>query len=121
MFLLVMTTTNPATNPAPVTPKVRDILCSSWGYDQTNIDFYEVIAVTKASVRIVKINGTRLSSDGPTDTVTAVAGSYDPTDKGKIKRYHVYGDSYSVNISSYASASLWDGSPMRETAAGYGH
>ena len=26
-----------------------DIMYSSWGYDQTNVDFYKVVRVTKAS------------------------------------------------------------------------
>lgn len=32
------------------TPKVGDILDSSWGYDQTNIDFYQVVKTTEHSV-----------------------------------------------------------------------
>lgn len=35
--------------------KVGDIFKSSWGYDQTNIDFYEVIAVTGKSVTVSEI------------------------------------------------------------------
>ena len=36
-------------------PKVGDILYDSWGYDQTNIDYYEVVRTTKASVWIRSI------------------------------------------------------------------
>lgn len=36
-------------------PQVGEILVSSWGYDQTNIDYYQVTKVTKASVQIRKI------------------------------------------------------------------
>ena len=35
--------------------KVGDILHHSWGYDQTNCDFYQVIEVKKASVVLRKI------------------------------------------------------------------
>lgn len=35
--------------------KVGDIFKSSWGYDQTNIDFYEVIAVTGKSATVCAI------------------------------------------------------------------
>ena len=39
---------------------VGDVLYSSWGYEQTNIDFYLVKAlVGKASVKIIKICGER--------------------------------------------------------------
>ena len=35
--------------------KVGDILHHSWGYDQTNCDFYQVVEVKKASVILKKI------------------------------------------------------------------
>ena len=35
--------------------KKGDILVSSWGYEQTNIDFYKVVGVTPKSVKIVKL------------------------------------------------------------------
>jgi len=36
---------------------VGDILHHSWGYDQTNCDFYQVVEVKKASVVLRKIAG----------------------------------------------------------------
>lgn len=38
--------------------KVGDILHHSWGYDQTNCDFYQVVEVKKASVVLRKIGAT---------------------------------------------------------------
>ncbi len=35
--------------------KIGDILHHSWGYDQTNCDFYQVVEVKKASVILRKI------------------------------------------------------------------
>jgi len=35
--------------------KVGDVLHHSWGYDQTNCDFYQVVEVKKASVVLRKI------------------------------------------------------------------
>jgi hypothetical protein len=35
--------------------KVGDILHHSWGYDQTNCDFYQVVEAKKASVILKKI------------------------------------------------------------------
>ena len=37
--------------------KVGDIFYHSWGYEQTNIDFYQVIAVTAKTVSIKEIKG----------------------------------------------------------------
>jgi len=39
------------------TLKVGDILYASWGYDQTNIDFYQVVEVKGKRVRIKSIAG----------------------------------------------------------------
>ena len=36
--------------------KVGDCLYQSWGYDQTNIDFFEVVAVLPKSVKILPIS-----------------------------------------------------------------
>lgn len=35
--------------------KVGDIVANTWGYDQTNVDFYQVTHATARSVRIAKI------------------------------------------------------------------
>lgn len=44
--------------------KVGDIFCSSWGYEQTNVDFYQVIALAGAeSVRVVGVNPPIIKSD----------------------------------------------------------
>ncbi len=37
--------------------KVGDILYNSWGYDQTNVDFYQVVTVGKKSIKMRKICG----------------------------------------------------------------
>lgn len=44
--------------------KVGDILKCSWGYEQTNIDFYEVVKATKAMVTVRKIAGRSWSEEG---------------------------------------------------------
>lgn len=121
--------TNPT--PAPKTPKLGDILVMSWGYDQTNIDFYQVIAVTKASVRLRKIEGKRI--DGR--ALVAAPGVWadarhrnadqDPEyfEKGALKRFRLDKAGYSVSMTSYSNAYLWDGEPEFDTYAhgGAGH
>jgi hypothetical protein len=37
-------------------PKVGDVLYASWGYDQTNIDFYQVVRISNASVWLRPMN-----------------------------------------------------------------
>jgi len=41
----------------PHTMKIGDIMYSSWGYDQTNVDFYQVVGTTKNTVKLRKICG----------------------------------------------------------------
>jgi hypothetical protein len=35
--------------------KVDDVLSSSWGYDQTNVDFYKVVAVKKSLIELRRL------------------------------------------------------------------
>jgi len=94
----------------PHTLKVGDILSSSWGYDQTNIDYYQVTRVPgPMSVEI-----TRIAADsGPevgfmTAYCKAAPGKF--IGKPMIKRAN---STNCVRIASYASASPWDGKEDR--------
>lgn len=43
--------------------KVGDILCASWGYEQTNVDYYKVTKTTKCTVDLVKIGKKSAGAD----------------------------------------------------------
>lgn len=97
--------------------KVGDIFTSSWGYDQTNVDFYEVTEVPSGkSVKLRPVGKTSVNESGRYDYVVPVPGSYCGDEFAK--RVDTNG---SVRISSYARASKWDGSPRYQTAFGWGH
>ena len=69
---------------------VGDVLCSVWGYDQTNYDFYKVIKVTAKTITIEKLNG------------------YDKGIILKNKKTRCYmkdGSEYCITLNSYSSAS----------------
>lgn len=101
-------------------PRVGDVLVSSWGYDQTNVDWYRVVRVTAKSVVIQECHGVRADADDEyTDHM--VPGAPSERSKPQTKRVRQGLDSYSVTISSYADASLWDGKAQRQTGSGYGH
>ena len=107
-------------------PRVNDVLVCSWGYDQTNIDYYQVVAVTNASVKIKKINAQRVESHHGQDEVAPILGSFSTGYKSEqmTKRWKPSWDdtqSYSCKISDYSSATLWKGQTSFATAAGYGH
>lgn len=96
--------------------QVGDILVSSWGYDQTNIDYYQVIERTAKMATIQKICKEFLDSGYPSeDKVIPLKDAF--VGKPKKKKIGTYG----ITLSSYETASLWDGKPDYETAAGWGH
>jgi len=117
------------------TPLVGDVLVRSWGYDQTNIDFYLVTKVTSKSVQIVPIISQIVRRDEYNDYVTPTESRaidqhelQDRPFKGKpaTKRFECTrlfsdGHSYRVNFNSYSSLRLWDGTEQRQTGANYGH
>ena len=94
----------------PHTLKVGDILSSTWGYDQTNIDYYQVTRVPgPMSVEITQI----AADSGPeVGFMTAYCKAAKDNFVGEpmIKRAN---SSNSVRIASYASASPWDGKEDR--------
>ena len=102
--------------------KVGDILYSSWGYDQTNIDFYEVVGVTAKSVKLEKIGGkVSKDEDGGGYTIPLVADTSHRTGKVFMRRVSSYNGEGYVSISSFQSAHKWDGRPLHETHPAFGH
>ena len=94
---------------------VGDIYVDSWGYDQTNVDFYKVIERKKASATIVKIGKTCVYDNGPTTKVVP-----DPdriVGESMLKRIGQYG----FRINSFSSATKWNNEPMYQTGSGWGH
>jgi hypothetical protein len=55
---------------------VGDILYSSWGYDQTNIEFYEVLATTEKTVTLCEIAQNGKSEGFMCEEVTPRRGEY---------------------------------------------
>jgi len=122
------------------TLKVGDFFYTSWGYDQTNINFYKVIDITPSgkSVKVQEWNSAATFDDGgPTTYVVPGEG---PRIRGRwvqkdgdiewvvgespveTKRLRTGGyKNFSFYVSSYADAYHWDGKPKYETGAGWGH
>lgn len=109
-------------------PKVGDIVYTSWGYDQTNIDFYQVVKVTKASVKLQRIAATVESSTGYDDYLTPLkdkfltAAEHSWRKNAFTTRFKLdeSGIGYSCRADDH-TAWLWDGTAKRQTGANYGH
>ena len=98
--------------------KVGDIFYSSWGYDQTNVNFYEVIGTKgKQTLELKEIASELVSGGGgPSTYVTAVPGKF-LSDKILTKR----ASGKYINISDCQTGYPWDGKPQYETGCGWGH
>lgn len=107
--------------------KVGDIFLSMWGYDQTNVDFYQVISRTAKMVKVRKLQCERVGN--PHDMATELMPKKDcfldsdhPYDQryGKVmtcKVLNSYKDEPMIKTScSYAF--LWDGKSRTETYTG---
>lgn len=104
----------------PDAPAVGDILYSSWGYDQTNIDFYEIVKVTRTQVALRKLEKKIVRSSVPYNYVVPLPGRYaGPVFRRKFSPGWRGG--ISVSITSYAGAHSWDGKPKGETDPRFGH
>lgn len=101
---------------APHELKVGDILVNSWGYDQTNVDFFEVVElVGKASVKIRPIGAKTVEATGPfSSDVKPVPGSY----HGEAVVKRVNGNS--VKIHSWGSYAFKT-EPERTHHSSWGH
>ena len=92
--------------------KVGDILVSSWGYDQTNTSWYQVVEIGAKTVKIREI----ASQSAGEDHVLPAPNHFTGPVMTKIVR-----QGNIVSIASYASAYPWDGKPKYETPFGMGH
>ncbi len=94
--------------------KEGDILYTSWGYDETHIDFYQVTGLRGKMVLVRPIASKSVKEEKGVDYVSAAKDHFTgpavkvlPTPNG-------------VKIDGH-SASIWDGKPKYETAMGWGH
>lgn len=112
---------------------VGAIFYSSWGYDQTNIDFFEVVGVTKSSVKVRHVQNHRVGTNGYTDEVVPATGEHrfqtwtgrqEEGGESKIQTRRVkdgYSGTPTINVEPGGFAWLWDGIPSRETNSAFGH
>tara|TARA_R110000764_G_C10830121_1_gene362785 strand:- start:44 stop:628 length:585 start_codon:yes stop_codon:yes gene_type:complete len=112
---------------APHSLKVGDVLYCSWGYDQTNIDFFKVSKLMgKNKVALIPISGVYTELNGAYGN-KVVASAEIPNESSRNsfiseeKNYMVDGASNTITISSFANAHLYDGRPLYETDRMYGH
>jgi len=107
----------------PHTLKVGDILYCSWGYDQTNVDYFRVKSILgKRKIKIVGL-GTSLKDDGLHDKATPSdeVGNHWTKKEDNFELVKIANSNNSVKISSFAYAYLWDGKAKYSTNPLLGH
>jgi len=93
-----------------------DILYESYGYDQTNVNYYQIIEAGDRSVKIRSIGSKVVKEEAGADYVVAVPNSFSGPAMTKL-----VGIGDSVKMTSYSYARKWDGKPQYQTALGWGH
>jgi hypothetical protein len=87
---------------APHDVKVGDVFRCSWGYDQTNIDYYEVTAVRGQMVEVCGISQEREETLSMQGYCVPSPGSF--IGKPMTKKVNMGGGEPSIRIYSFASA-----------------
>lgn len=108
------------------TIKVGDIFVASWGYEQTNIDFYEVQElVGKATIVVAPIENKIVQehSNQTQDAVLPYPAAKGESFRAKVKWWNMdWADNVPrFRINSYANAYKWDGKVQYQTNPYYGH
>lgn len=109
----------PAVSPAEAGIKVGDHFVSLWGYDQSNVDYFEVVGLTPKGVKVQRV-ASRVVEEymGGEKVVPSPGAVYGEVETKILKgsEAHPY-----FALTSYSSGSKWNGTPNHRTAAGWGH
>lgn len=99
--------------------KVGDIYYTMWGYDQTNVDFYEVVAVRGSRIDLRELSYDVVETYPTQEKIAPEAGSY----VSDIKTVSARADGTLTPIDgrSFLSLSKWDGRPIWQTDSYSGH
>lgn len=88
------------------------IFYSSWGYEQTNVSFYQVVRLSgKASVVVREISETTCTKDNIDFYGHVVPNKNQFIGDEMRKRINAALDEPSIKISDYERAYLWDNKP----------
>lgn len=95
---------------------VGTILASQWGYEQTNVDFYQVVAATAQTVQLRPIRSRVTGEAGfMSEHVTAAPDEF--TGEAFRRKVITFGSSPFVAINDHANAYVWEGAEL--TASHY--
>jgi hypothetical protein len=94
--------------------QLGDIIVNTWGYEQTNVSFYQAIKITNRTITVKEIASTTVpettgSMGMSCDVLPKIDGF---TANGKEYKLIVYSEGRLSNPTSYYYFHKWDGRPM---------
>ena len=90
---------------------IGDIFYTVWGWEQTNVDFYQVDSVKGCSLEVGKISSELIEQDTwGSGKVMPIKNAF--TGVPFIKKVSFVFDKPSFTISSFETAYIWDGKPI---------
>lgn len=98
--------------------KVGDILYTVWGYDQTNVNFFQVVAVGDKTIAVRPIKQKIVESHGNSDRVKPDVNHFDGPPVKKVPQ--MSGTGYRVRF-DHGIGNLWHGGPVSQTSPYAGH
>lgn len=91
--------------------KKGDIFYHSWGWEQTNIDYYQVIKTTKKTITLKRIKGiVEEYNSNDTGTVTALKDNF-ANDEEIRKTPYLLDGKWRISF-EYGAGSQWEGEAM---------
>jgi hypothetical protein len=100
--------------------RLNDIIVCSWGYEQTNVDFYQVVGITSKSLKLrgvdKRITWKRCEATGQEDRTsggfaTPIHGQF--TGDVFTRRFDV--EDQSLKIGNRRYGCVWNGEPQNFT------
>jgi len=99
--------------------QVGQFFYASWGYDQTNVDFYQVVEVKGKTVQVRKVQKQVESCSRGSEMVAPQTDAF-IGDVMKKRPQMGYKNQPSLAMGHH-HAYLWDGRARHQTASGFGH
>lgn len=105
--------------------KVGDIFYTSWGYDQTNVEFFKVVRATEKSIWVQEtgqiISGSKYDYWTTSSNGEPLVHEYRDWETGEvtktvapieIHRIQYYNGKPCFTINSFSNGYFWDGTPQ---------
>ena len=107
-------------------PVIGDLLYTTWGYERTNVDFFQVIAIKKSRVWIRKIASRCVQRSRHDSLVVPIPDHF--VDQNEHGTMHRIGRGFAnvaykavVDSSPKNWAIPWDGEPVHQSPFDMGH